>query len=162
MRTNINFSEWGVPLSTDYNCSIDIEFSGGDIQITVSGDEQTFAFKSGLGFMILPDLFWVLASFYKEEESYAKLECYGNRDYYNFVSDGTSIRIERVGHYPEGTDVYVFNLYKYVTAIDKAFGLYLKQLHREGILQLQIEEMGNPLGPNVMDAYNEFTTVLKS
>ncbi len=36
---------------------IDIDQDDGDVQITVSGDEQVFIFSSGLGSVILPQLF---------------------------------------------------------------------------------------------------------
>ena len=148
-------------MNPDYECLANVKLSGGDVWITVSGDEQTFIFSSGLGFVILPNLFSVLTTFYKGESRSAKLDCHGNFDYYNFTIDRTNIRIEHIGHYPEGKTLYTFNLYKYLVAVDKGFREYLEKLHREGILPLQFEEIGHPLGKGVMEAYQKFSLCIK-
>jgi hypothetical protein len=154
--------KWGVPLSLEYKCLVDIELEGGDVQITVSGDEQIFTLSSGLSPVILPQFFKLLSSFYTGENSRTRLDSYGNADYYNFVRDSARIRIEYVRHQPGGRDTFVFNLYKFVMAIDKAFNKLFKQLRREGIIPLKNEEFGHPLVENVIDAYNEFSSTLNS
>ena len=44
-------------MNTNYKCIIDIRFSGGDIQFDVSDDTQLFSFKSGIGFVAIPNFF---------------------------------------------------------------------------------------------------------
>lgn len=149
-------------MSSEYKCLADIELDGGDVQITVSGDKQVFTFSSGLSFVILPQFFALLSSFYSEKNSRSRLDCYGNANYYNFVRDSARIQIEYVRHHPGGRDTFVFNLYKFVMAIDKAFNKLFKQLRREGIIPLKNEEFGHPLGENVIHAYNEFSSILNS
>jgi hypothetical protein len=151
----------GVPLSSEYKCLANIELDVGDVQITISGDEQVFTFSSGLGSVILPHFFKLLSSFYTEENSRTRLDSYGNGDYYNFVRDSSRIRIEYVRHHPGGRDTFIFNLYQFVMAIDKAFNKLFKQLHREGIIPLKNEEFSHPL-QDVINAYNDFSSILNS
>jgi hypothetical protein len=158
----LELKKWGVPLSSEYKCLADIELDSGDVQITVSGDEQVFTFSSSLGSVILPQFFKLLSSFYTGENSRTRLDSYGNADYYNFVRDSARILIEYVKHHPGGRATFVFNLYKFVIAIDKAFNKLFKQLRREGIIPLKNEEFGHPLAENVINAYNDFSSILNS
>lgn len=51
-------------MESNYKCFIDIRFSGGDIQFDVSSDKQLFSFKSGIGFVAIPNFFSTLSSLY--------------------------------------------------------------------------------------------------
>ncbi len=51
-------------MESNYKCFIDIRFSGGDIQFDVSSDTQLFSFKSGIGFVAIPNFFSTLSSLY--------------------------------------------------------------------------------------------------
>ena len=111
----------------NYKCSIVIYYSGGgDIQFDVSSGAQLFSFKSGIGFIAIPDFFSTLSSLYKGDISEAKLDCHGNSDYYMFSTDGTTLFIEHVGHYPDGVFKYEFNLKEYISAICIGFQKYLQ------------------------------------
>ena len=77
------------------------------------------------------------------------------------MRDSSRIRIEYVRHHPGGRDTFIFNLYQFVMAIDKAFNKLFKQLHREGIIPLKNEEFGHPL-QDVINAYNDFSSILNS
>ena len=50
-----------------YKCFIEIMFTGGDVSIEVVGDGQKFCFLSGIGFVALPNFFFVLSNIYKRE-----------------------------------------------------------------------------------------------
>jgi len=52
-------------MNSNYKCFIDIRFSGGDIQIDVSSDTQLFSFKSGIGFIAIPNFFQRLPLYIK-------------------------------------------------------------------------------------------------
>jgi ribosome-associated translation inhibitor RaiA len=149
-------------LSPEYKCLADIDLVGGNVQISVSGDEQVFTFSSGLGSVIFSQFFKLLSFFYTGENSRTRLDSYGNADYYNFVRDSARIRIEYVRHHPGGRTTFVFNLYKFVTAIDKAFNKLFKQLHKEVNIPLKTEEFGHPLTENVLNPYNDFSSILNS
>jgi hypothetical protein len=154
--------EQGDTLNFEYISKVKIDLDCGDVQITVSGDEQVFTFSSGLGSVILPQFFTLLSSFSSGKNSRGRLNSYGNSDYYNFVKDSSRIRIEYVRHQPGGRDTYVFDLYKFVMAIDKAFSKLIKQLRREGVIPLKTEAIGHPLERNVLDAYKQFSSNLYS
>ncbi|WP_203248761.1 hypothetical protein [Sporosarcina beigongshangi] len=147
-------------MDSNYKCSIDIRFSGGDIQFDVSNDIQLFSFKSGIGFVAIPHFFSTLSSLYKGEISEAQLDCHGNFDYYIFSNGGTNLFIEHIGHYPEGIFNYQFKLKKYMEAIDTGFQKYLQQLEKEGILPLENPEFGHPLGEDVLNAFYDFSSLL--
>ena len=49
----------------------------------------------------------------------------------------------------------------FVTTIDKAFSKLLRQLHRDGILPLQFQDKGHPLCQDVIDKYNEFSSIIR-
>ena len=78
--TSLSLVKRGVPLSSEYKCLTNIEIDVGDVQITVSGDEQAFTFSSGLGSVILPQFFKLLSSFYTEKNSRTRLDSYGNKE----------------------------------------------------------------------------------
>jgi hypothetical protein len=51
----------------------------------------------------------------------------------------------------------------YLDAIEKGFKSYLKQLEREGILPLKSQENAHhPLGDDVLNAFYEFSLLIKS
>jgi len=54
-------------LNTDYTCFVEINLNGGDVTIEVDGEGQKFRFLSGIGFVALPNFFFVLSNFYKRE-----------------------------------------------------------------------------------------------
>lgn len=151
-------------METDYQCFIDIRFSGGDIQFDVSSDTQLFSFKSGIGFVAIPHFFFTLSQLYKKEIKEAQLDCHGNADYYKLSSDGITLFIEHATDYPkeEIYNKYEFNLEKYLEAVDKGFKRYLKQLEREGIFPLKIQEFAHPLGDDVLNAFYDFSSLLNS
>ncbi|MFB5089779.1 hypothetical protein PGC35_21820 [Psychrobacillus sp. PGGUH221] len=147
-------------MESDYQCFIDIRFRGGDIQFDVSSDTQLFSFKSGIGFVAIPHFLSTLSSLYKGEISEAQLYCHGNSDYYKFTSDSANLFIEHIGHYPEGIFKYKFKLKEYIEAIDTGFKKYLQQLEKEGILPLKTQEIGHPLGDDVLNAFYNFSSLL--
>ena len=148
-------------MHTNYRCFVEIKFSGGDVAIEVDGDGQKFRFLSGIGFVALPNFFFVLSSFYKGELNDAQLDCYGNADLYNFSSDGKNIQIQHISHYTEEESyTYSFDLRQYAMAVDKGFSEYLQKLHREGLLPLKHEDMSHPLNEKVLKAYNEFSSII--
>lgn len=149
-------------MESDYQCFIDIRFSGGDIQFDVSSGTQLFSFKSGIGFVAIPHFFFTLSQLYKREIKEAQLDCHGNADYYKFSSDGITLYIEHISHYPKGIYKYEFNLKKYLDTVDKGFQRYLKQLESEGILPLKTQEFAHPLGDDVLNAFYDFSSLLKS
>lgn len=149
-------------MNTNYKCFIDIRFSGGDIQFDVSSDTQLFSFKSGIGFIAIPNFFSTLTSLYKGEISEAQIDCDGNFDYYIFFSDGGRLFIEHNGHYPEGIFKYEFNLKEYISAVCIGFQEYLQQLGKEGILPLENQEFAHPLGDDVLHAFDNFSSILSS
>ncbi|MGG2027991.1 hypothetical protein AB1282_20020 [Gottfriedia sp. S16(2024)] len=148
-------------MSSTYKGLVEIDLEDGEVNITVSGDEQDFTFSSGLGSVILPQLFLELSSLYNGKSSRVRLSNYGNSDYYNFVRDSNKIRIEQINHQPGGRDIYSFNLYMFVSTIDKAFSKLLRHLHREGILALRFQDEAHPLCKNVLDKYNEFSSIIR-
>lgn len=147
-------------MDSTYKYFVDIRLSGGDVQFDVSDDTQLFSFKSGIGFFAIPDFFSTLSSLYKKEISEAKLDCHGNFDYYLFSSDGTNLFITHIGHYPEGIFNYQFELKKYISAIETGFREYLQQLEKEGILPFKHQEFAHPLGNNVLNAFDDFSSLL--
>lgn len=148
-------------MNTDYNCIVEINLSGGDISIEVTGDGQKFNFQSGIGFVALPNFFFILSNFYKRELDEVQLVCHGNSDYYNLTSDGNSLQIEHTSHYTEDDKYnYTFNLKNYVMAVDKGFSKYLQQFYKDGKLPLEFYEMSHPLAPNVIKEYNEFSSLI--
>ncbi|WP_339146247.1 MULTISPECIES: hypothetical protein [unclassified Sutcliffiella] len=150
-------------MESNYKCFIDIHFEGGNIQIDVSDGTQLFSFKSGLGFIAIPHFFFTLVQLYKGEIKEAQLDCHGNSDYYRFLSDGVNLFIEYTTNYPkENIYKYKFNLENYLEAIDKGFKWYFKQLESEGILPLKTQDFGHPLGDDVLDAFNDFSTHLNN
>ncbi|WP_318617553.1 hypothetical protein [Sporosarcina sp. YIM B06819] len=146
-------------MDANYKCSIDIRFNGGDIQFDVSDGMQSFSFKSGIGFVAIPHFFWTLSSLYKGDISEAQLDCHGNSDYYLFSRDGTNLLIKHIGHYPEGIFNYQFKLKDYMKAIDTGFQKYLQQLEKEGVFPLKTQEFGHPLGEDVLNAFNVFSSL---
>jgi hypothetical protein len=140
----------------EYKSKVEIDLDGGDVKITVLGDEQVFTFSSGLGSLILPEFFSLLSSFSSGKNSRGRLNSYGNSDYYIFVRDSARIRIEYVRHHPGGRDNYVFDLYKFVIAFEKAFNKLIKQFRKEGVIPLKNKELSHPLDQNVLDAFVEF------
>lgn len=120
-----------------YTCLVDIDLSGGDIQFDVSTSTQFFSFKSGLAFMSIPIFLSTLSSLYKGEMSEAQLDCHGNFDCYIFSTDGKTLFIKHIGHYPEGIFNYQFELRKYMEAIALGFQEYLKQVEQKGVLPLK-------------------------
>ncbi|WP_261384301.1 hypothetical protein [Planococcus sp. CPCC 101016] len=107
---------------SNYECFIDIQFDGGDIQIDVSDDIQLFSFKSGIGFVAVPHLLSTLSLLYKEEISEAQLDCHGNSDYYIFSRYGTNLLIEHNEQHLESTVFnYQFKLREYMKALDTGF-----------------------------------------
>ncbi|MGD6857642.1 hypothetical protein [Bacillus infantis] len=148
-------------MDSNYKCFIDIRFSGGDIQFDVSSDTQIFSFKSGIGFVAIPHFLSTLSSLYKGELSEIEMDCHGNLDYYIFSSDGTNLFIEHISHYPDGVFKYHFKLKEYIEAIYTEFHKYLQQLEKEGVLPLKTQEFAHPLGDNVLNAFYEFSSVLK-
>ncbi|MGE6487151.1 hypothetical protein [Paenisporosarcina sp. NPDC076898] len=147
-------------MSMDYQCNVDINFTNGDVKIEVTGGEEKFSFISGLGFMALPEYFLVLLNLYKREATTSKVEYYGNWDYYNFSSDGTSLQIEYINPYSDEKSYYIFNLKQYASAVDKAFSTYIKQYRKNGITPFKSEDHINPLGETVIKFFNEFSTVI--
>ena len=147
-------------MDPNYKCFIDIRFSGGDIQFDVSSDTQLFSFKSGIGFVAIPHFLSTLSSLYKGEINKAQLVCHGNFDYYKFSSDGATLFIEHIGHYPEGIFKYQFKLKEYIEAIDIGFKKYLQQLEKEGILPLKNQKIGHPLNDDVLNAFYNFSSLL--
>lgn len=147
-------------MDSNYKCFIDIRLDGGDVQFDVSSDTQLFSFKSGVGFIAIPDFFSTLASLHKDEISEAQIDCIGNFDYYTFSSDGTKLFIEHNGHYPERLFKYEFNLKDYISAVCIEFQEYLQQLEKEGILPLKNQEFAHPLGDDVLNAFDDFTSIL--
>ncbi|MBY0222590.1 hypothetical protein H7J92_09305 [Sporosarcina aquimarina] len=145
---------------SNYNCSIDILFSNGDIQFDVTNGTQLFSFKSGIGFIAIPVFFSTLSSLYKGEISEAELVCHGNYDYYLFSTDGTNLFIEHVSHFPDGVFKYEFNLKKYIAVICTGFQKFLKQLEKEGILPVKSQEFAHPLGDDILNAFNGFSSHL--
>ncbi|WP_088011631.1 hypothetical protein [Gottfriedia acidiceleris] len=148
-------------MSSTYKGLVEIDLEYGEVNITVSGDQQVFTFTSGLGSVILPQLFLGLSSLYNGNSSRVRLSNYGNSDYYNFVRDSNKIRIDQIRHQPGGRDIYSFNLYMFVTAIDKAFSKLLRQLHREAILPLSFQDDVHPLCQSVIDKFNEFSSIIR-
>jgi hypothetical protein len=51
-------------LHFEYNSKVIIDLNGGEVLITVSGDQQVFAFSSGLASVILPQFISLLTSFH--------------------------------------------------------------------------------------------------
>lgn len=147
-------------MNSNYKCFIDIHFCGGDIQFDVFDDPQLFSFKSGVGFIAIPNFFLTLASLYKGEICEANIPCEGNFDYYIFSSDGIRLFIEHHGHYPEGIFKYEFNLKDYMSAVCIGFREYLQELEREGILPLKNQEFAHPLGDDVLNAFHKFSALL--
>lgn len=143
-----------------YTCLVDIDLSGGDIQFDVSTDTQLFSFKSGLGFMSIPNFLSTLSSLYKGELSEAQLDCHGNFDYYIFSTDGITLFIKHIGHYPEGIFEYQFELRKYMEAIALGFQEYLKKVEQEGVLPLKTQEFSHPLSEDVLSSFNQFTSLV--
>ena len=149
-------------MESGYKCIINICFLGGDIQFDVSSDTHLFSFKSGIGFVAIPQFLLTLSKLYKGEIKQAQLECHGNFDYYNFFCDGNNIFIEHISHYPKGIYKYQFNLKKYLEAVDKGFQRYLKQLESEGILPLKSQDFAHPLGEDVLNTFYDFSSLLNS
>jgi hypothetical protein len=150
-------------MDSNYKCHIDIRLNGGDIRFDVSDNKQLFSFKSGVGFVAIPHFFFTLSQMYKGKIKEAQLDCHGNADYYRFFCDGENLLIEYISHYPqESIYKYQFNLVKYLEAIEKGFKSYLKQLEREGILPLKTQENAHPLSDDVLNAFYEFSLLLKS
>ncbi|WP_129692438.1 hypothetical protein [Gottfriedia acidiceleris] len=151
-------------MSSTYKGLVEIDLDDGEVNITVSGEQQDFTFTSDLGSVILPQLFLALSSLYNGKSSRVRLSNYCNSDYYNFVRNSNNIRIEQIKHQPGGRDFYSFNLYMFVSTIDKAFSKLLRHLHREGILPLRFqdeEDEAHPLCKNVLDKYNEFSSIIR-
>ena len=146
-------------MNSNYKSFIDIRFSGGDIQFDVSSDTQLFSFKSGIGFISIPNFFSTLASLYKGEISEAKIDCHGNFDYYILSSDQKKLFIEHHGHYPQGIFNYEFNLKDYILAICTGFQEYLQELERQGVLPLKNQEFAHPLGNDVLNAFYDFSSL---
>jgi hypothetical protein len=152
----------GISLDTDYKCFVKIMLPGGDVAIEVVGDGQDFCFRSGIGFVALPNFFFVLSNLYKRELNAARLDCHGNFDYYNFSGDGNELNIEHISHYTEQSSYeYNFNLKQYMIAVDQGFYAYLQQLNREGILPLTSNDLSHPLNENVIKYYNDFSLLIK-
>lgn len=150
-------------MNTNYSCFVEINLTGGDVTIEVDGDGQKFRFLSGVGFVALPNFFFVLSNFYKRDLYEVRLECHGNADYYDFSSDGNSLQIEHTSHYTEQDKYnYYFNLKNYVKAVDKGFYKYLQQFYEDGKFPLEFYEMSHPLNKNVLKAYNEFSALINS
>ena len=149
-------------MNSTYKCFVDIRLSGGDIQFDVSDDNQLFSFKSGIGFMAIPNFFSVLSSLYRGEITEKQIDCDGNFDYYLFSSDGTNLFIKHFDHYPEGIFDYQFNLKKYIEAIQIGFQEYLQQLETEGVLPLKTQEFAHPLGNDVLHAFDDFSSLLNN
>lgn len=148
-------------MHSNYNCFVEIKFSGGDVAIEVDGDGQKFRFLSGVGFVALPNFFFVLSNFYKSELNEALLDCYGNADYYSFSTDGKNMQINHISHYTEEEIyTYIFDLSQYVMAVDKGFSEYLQKLHEEGLLPLKNEDMSHPLSEKVVKAYSKFSSII--
>jgi hypothetical protein len=146
-----------------YKCSIDIRLNGGDIKIDVSDGTQLFSFKSGVGFIAIPQFLVTLTQLYKGDVTEAQLDCIGNSDYYRFFRNGVNLFIEYTTHYPkENVYKYQFDLEKYLEAIDKGFKRYLNELESEGVLPLKNQEFAHPLGDDVLIAFYEFSTQLNN
>ncbi|MEM5003979.1 hypothetical protein WKH54_02880 [Priestia megaterium] len=148
-------------MSPVYKCVVNIDQEYGDIQINVSGDGQIFIFLSDLGSLILPQLFSELSSFYQEKTSRARLESYGNSDFYTLIRDSKKIRIEHVRHHPGGRDIYTFDLKNFVVAIDKGFNKALENLCDKNNFTLKSKEKFHPLGEDVVNAYHHYSQILK-
>lgn len=148
-------------MKSEYQCVPKIDFVGGEIQFDVSSDTQLFSFKSGIGFVTIPNFFSTLLRLYKREIKEAQLDCHGNADYYKFSSDGITLIIEHITDFPQNKIYkYQFNLVDYLKAVDKGFKRYLKQLEKEGILPLKTQEFAHPLGDNVLNAFYDFSLIL--
>jgi len=144
-----------------YKCFIEIMFTGGDVSIEVVGDGQKFCFLSGIGFVALPNFFFVLSNIYKRELNEAWIDCHGNADYYNFSIDGNELHIEHISHYTKKSSYkYNFSLKQYMTAIDQGFYAYLQQLNREGILPLTSNDLSHYLNEKVIKYYNDFSLLI--
>ncbi|MDQ0242944.1 hypothetical protein J2S09_000480 [Bacillus fengqiuensis] len=148
-------------MKLNYDCFVDIELEVGDVEVTVSGDEQILRISTGLAAMALPLFFSHLISFYKYEESKVKLENYGNGDYYLFIRDSNHIRIENVRRRPGRREIYTFDFYKFVSAIDQGFKRYFRKMRADGLLPLQQEDDFHPLSKEVLEAYSNFSAILK-
>ena len=94
--------------------------------------------------------------------SEANIHCEGNFDYYIFSSYGTRLFIEHNGHYPEGIFKYEFNLKEYISAVCIGFQEYLQQLEKEGILHLKNQDFSHPLCDDVLNAFDDFSSILSS
>lgn len=150
-------------LKSKYMCTIKINLEGGDIQFDVSNDEQLFSFRSGLAFIAIPLFFSTLTSFYQGNTNEVKIDCHGNYDYYIFSSDGEYILIEHKNHFPiERIFNYQFSLKGYMEAIDQGFKKYLEQLENEGIFPLENHAFADPLGEDVLNAFYNFSSLLKA
>ena len=150
-------------MNTDYTCFVEINLTGVDVAIEVDGDGQKFRFLSGIGFVALPNFFFVLSNFYKRELFEVRLDCHGNADYYEFTSDGNSLQIEHTSHYTEEEKYnYTFKLKDYIMAVDKGFYKYTQQFYNDLKLPLEFCEMSHPLNKNVIKAYTEFSSIIHS
>ena len=142
-------------------CFVEIKFTGGDVAIEVIGEGQKFCFLSGIGFVALPNFFYVLSNIYKSEINEKGLDCHGNADYYYLPRHQHELHIEHISHYTEQDSYkYNFNLKKYMVAVDKGFYSYLQELNREGILPLTSHDLSHPLNDNVMKYYNDFSLLI--
>ena len=52
-------------MDSNYKCFIDVRLDGGDVQFDVSSDTQLFSFKSGIGFIAIPNVFQRLPLYIK-------------------------------------------------------------------------------------------------
>jgi hypothetical protein len=144
-------------------CTIQINLDGGDIQFDVSNDEQLFSFRSGLAFIAIPQFFSTLTSFYQGNTNQVTIDCHGYFDYYIFSSDGEYILIEHKSHYPiERIVNYQFTLREYMEAIEQGFKKYLVQLENEGIFPFKDQAFAHPLGEDVLNAFYNFSSLLKA
>lgn len=148
-------------MESSYKCFVDIKLDGGDIWFDVSDGTQVFSFKSGVGFLAIPDFLSALSSLYKKEMREVQLDCYGNFDYYIFSADGLHLFIEHIGHYPEGIFEYQFELKEYMKAVAIGFKEYLYKLETESILPLKSQEYGHLLGDDVLNVFDDFISLLR-
>lgn len=149
-------------MTKDYACKVEIELTGGNVRIEISGDHQTFEYISGVGFVALPRFFYVLEDLYLKKIDTARLDNIGYYDYYNFTCVDESIHIEHFSHEPEiHTYHYQFNLQKFISAVCEGFSEVLQQHQKEGTLSLQMEEMSSPLSKEVLTYFNKLLYLLK-
>lgn len=122
-----------------YDSSVDIS-DGGDVEITVLGDNQKFIFVSGLADLIVPRLFSNLISFGLREIHSFELEGYEFIIHYKFYRQRSNIEVSskrKTGN----IEYFSFNTSKFLEAIQRGVKKYLRNQRMRGELDIDDETL---------------------